>query len=163
MRIRAEVIVVFLLLISLPGAIVAAETQISQATPGDVAPPFRLRTSVASNGRGYVVAWEATADVGNDVMSIYIRVLGADGVPLRSSPTLLGSGREPRAVWNGREYLVVWGITSPTTGSLPTPSVVGMRLREDGSLIDLQPVTLVSEVNPFSSLTTVAWNGSEYL
>jgi hypothetical protein len=163
MKIRAGVVVVLFLLISLSSAYAATELEISGRTPGDLAPPYRLRTSVASNGRGYVVAWEATADAQSDVTSIYIRVLGADGVPLRPSPTLLGLGREPRTAWNGREYLVVWGITSPTTGSLPTPSVVGMRLREDGSLIDLQPVTLVSEMNPFSDMTTVAWNGSEYL
>jgi hypothetical protein len=162
MRIRAGVVVLFFLAIS-PFAYAATEQEISLRTPGDVAPPIRLRTSVASNGRGYVVAWEATADANSDVTSIYIRVLGADGVPLRPYPTLLGLGREPRTAWNGREYLVVWGITSRTTGSLPTPSVVGMRLREDGSLIDLQPVTLVSEMNPFSEFTTVAWNGSEYL
>jgi hypothetical protein len=161
MKIRPGVAVVFLLLTIVPSAI--AEIQISQLTLGDVAPPHRLRTSVASNGRGYVVAWEATADATSDVTSIYVRVLGADGVALRPSPTLLGSGREPRAAWNGSEYLVVWGITSPTSGSLPTPSVAGMRLREDGSLIDLQPVTLASEVNPFSEIATVAWNGSEYL
>lgn len=162
MTIRAGVVVLFLLTIS-PFAYAATEQEISLRTPGDVAPPIRLRTSVVSNGRGYVVAWEATADANSDVTSIYIRVLGADGVPLRPYPTLLGLGREPRMAWNGREYLVVWGITSRTTGSLPTPSVVGMRLREDGSLIDLQPVTLVSEMNPFSEFTTVAWNGSEYL
>jgi hypothetical protein len=162
MKIRAGLVVVLLLLTSLP-CLIAAETQISQSTIADVAPPYRLRTSVSTNGRGYVVAWEATADENSDVRSIYIRVLGADGVPLRPSPTLLGSGREPRAVWNGREYLVVWGITTRTFGTIPTPSVVGTRLREDGSLIDPQPVTLVNEVNPFSYLTTVTWNGSEYL
>jgi len=41
--------------------------------------------------------------------------------------------------------------------------VVGVRVREDGSPIDAQPVTLVSEVNPFSYLTTVVWSGSQYL
>ncbi|MGA8809783.1 MAG: hypothetical protein WB973_18075 [Thermoanaerobaculia bacterium] len=162
MKIRAAVVVLFLLAI-LPCAVAAIETPLSRVTPGDVAPPYRLRTSVASNGRGYVVMWEAAADPNDDVRSIYVRVLGADGVPLRPAPALIGSGREPRAVWNGREYLVVWGITSPTTGSLPRPSVVGMRLREDGSFIDPQPVTLVSEMNPFSERVTVAWNGSEYL
>src|SRR5438270_508379 len=162
MQNRDAFLAVLFFLTTLPCAI-AAETQISQSTSGDVAAPYRLRTSVASNGRGYLVAWEATADPNSDVRSIYIRVVGADGVALRPSPTLLGLGREPRAVWNGREYLVVWGITSPTAGSLPTPSVVGTRLREDGSLIDLQPVTLASEVNPFSERTAVVWNGSEYL
>lgn len=160
---RITGVTVVLLLAALSTGTAATEIQLSQTTLGDLAPPYRLRTSVASNERGYVVAWEATADPVADVTSIYIRVLGADGVPLRPFPTFLGLGREPRAVWNGHEYLVVWGITSPTSGPLFTPSVVGMRLREDGSLIDTQPVTLVSEVNPFSDLVAVAWNGSQYL
>ncbi|MEA2338529.1 MAG: hypothetical protein QOE82_2536, partial [Thermoanaerobaculia bacterium] len=163
MRIRAAVVVGLFLLTTLPSALAATETQLSQLTIGDFAPPYRLRTSVASNGRGYVVAWEAAAFPEAEVTTCYLRVLGADGVPLQPFPTVLGPGREPRVVWNGHEYLAVWGITSPTTGSLPTPSVVGMRVREDGTLIDTKPVTLVSEVNPFSYYTTVEWNGSQYL
>src|SRR5205807_10340530 len=91
MKKRDAFLVVLFFMISLPCT--AAETQLSQSTGGDVAPPNRLRTSVASNGRGYLVAWEATADPQSEVRSIYIRVLGADGVALRPSPTLLGLGR----------------------------------------------------------------------
>jgi hypothetical protein len=164
MKKRAGVVVVLFLLTSLPCAYAATQLiQLSQDTPGDLAPPYRLRTSVASNGRGYVVAWEATADPQSAVRSIYIRVLGADGVPLRPSPTLLGLGREPRVVWNGHEYLAIWGIMATATGPLPAPSVMGVRLREDGSLIDAKPVTIVSEENPASSNITVEWNGSQYL
>ncbi|HSY49050.1 MAG TPA: hypothetical protein VLC46_09575 [Thermoanaerobaculia bacterium] len=143
----------------------ASETQLSQTTPDPKvsALPNRLRTSVASSGRGYLVAWEATADVSSDTTTIYIRALDADGVPAQPSAVLLGLGREPRIAWNGHEYLVVWGITTPTSGPLPTPSVVGVRVREDGSLIDAQPVTIISEVNPFSTTTTVVWSGSQYL
>jgi hypothetical protein len=163
MKNRAGIAVVLFLLTILPSVHAATELQLSQQTLGDLAPPYRLRTSVASNGRGYVVAWEATADSQSAVTSIYIRALGADGVPLRPYPTLLGLGREPHVVWNGHEYLAVWGITSGLRGPLPSPSVVGMRLREDGSLIDTNPVTIVSESNPFSSQTTLDWNGSQYL
>ena len=163
MKNRTGVLVVLFLLTSF-SAMAATEIQISHSpTLGDFAPPIRLRTSVASNGRGYVVAWEAAKVATDDVTDIYIRVLGPDGVPLRPFPTLLGSGREPRVVWNGHEYLVVWGITSGVTGREPTPSVVGMRLREDGTLIDAKPVTLISEENPFSYYTSVEWNGSQYL
>jgi hypothetical protein len=163
MKTRIGIVIVFLLLTILPVASAATEVLLSQQTLGDFAPPYRLRTSVASNGRGYVVAWEATADVESDVTSIYVRVLGGDGAPTRPSPTLLGLGREPRAVWNGHEYLVVWGITSAARGPLPSPSVVGVRLREDGTQIDAAPVTLISESNPFSTMTTIEWNGSQYL
>jgi hypothetical protein len=157
-------IVLFFLLITLLSAIADAQiVQLSLDTLGDVAPPYRLRTSVASNGRGYVVAWEATADVESDVTSIYIRVLGPDGVPLRPSPTFLGLGREPRVVWNGHEYLAAWGITAGDRGPLPSPSVVGVRVREDGSLIDASPVTIISESNPFSTEITLDWTGSQYL
>jgi len=158
------VLVVLFLLLSLPSALSAGEIyQFAQELVGDVAPPYRLRTSVASNGRGYVVAWEATSDAKSDVTSIYIRVLGPDGIPLRPSPTFLGLGREPRVVWNGHEYLAVWGISSGLRGPLNSPTVVGMRLREDGSLIDTNPVTIISESNPFSTQTTLDWTGSRYL
>ena len=165
MKNRAGVLVVILFLTTLlPAAIAEAQTiQLSQETLYDLAPPYRFRTSIATNGRGYVVAWEATPDPANEVRSIYIRVLGADGVPLRPSPTLLGSGREPRVVWNGHEYLAAWGITSSTSGPLATPSVVGVRLREDGSLIDATPITIITETNPFSTELTLDWNGSQYL
>src|SRR4051812_42058144 len=102
MKIRDGVVVVVLFVLTiLPSAYAATELQLSQTVAGDLAPPYRLRTSVASSDRGYLVGWEATADAASAVTSIYIRVLGADGVPLRPSPTLLGLGREPRAVWNG--------------------------------------------------------------
>jgi len=164
MKTRAGVVVVLFLLTILPSAYAATQLlQLSQNSLGDLAPSYRFRTSVASNGRGYVVAWEATEDPQSAVRSIYIRVLGADGVPVRPSPTLLGSGREPRVVWNGHEYLAAWGISSGLKGPLSSPSVVGVRVREDGSLIDASPVTLVSESNPFSTQMTLDWNGSQYL
>ena len=46
---------------------------------------------------------------------------------------------------------------------LPTPSLVGIRVREDGTLIDPAPVTLIAEVNPFSYVASVTWSGSQYL
>src|SRR3954447_2321913 len=162
MKIRAGAVLFFLAALHcVMGA--AQPLQLSQTSAGDLAPQYRLRTSVASNGRGYLVGWEATADVASDVTSIYIRALGPDGVPLRSSPTLLGQGREPRAAWDGHEYLVVWGITSGLRGPLPSPSVVGVRVREDGSAIDANPVTIISETNPFSTQTMVDWNGRQYV
>src|SRR5260370_37694754 len=117
---RTLVVVALFLLTSLQSAHAATEIQLSQPSIGDLAPSTRLMTSVASNGRGYMVAWEASAGSGDEVTSIYIRALGADGVPLGPFPTFLGMGREPRAVWNGHEYLLGWGITSHTTGALFT-------------------------------------------
>jgi len=153
-------VVALLVLAVLPCAHAASETQISQAVPDPV--PNRLRLHAASSGSGYLIAWEEAATVDPDVSTIRIRAIDSAGVPL-GTPTALGTGQEPRVVWNGHEYLVVWGITTPTVGPELTPSVVGVRVREDGSLIDAQPVTLVAESNPFSFITTVDWNGSQYL
>jgi len=168
MRSSALVTVVVLLFIAITSTQAATEIQISQLQGLPDSTPFRLITSVASSGNGYLVAWGATTTSNSTVyfdppMTIYVRVLGADGAPAQPSAIALGKGQQPAVTWNGHEYLVVWGNTSPTTGLLPTPSAVGVRVREDGSLIDPQPVTLVSEVNPFSYLSTVVWSGSQYL
>jgi len=167
MKTRGGIVVVLFLLTILPTVNAATETQISQTVIDPE--PFRTRTVVASSGNGYLVAWGAVG-LGsreniftNPPMTIYIRAVGADGIPLQQSATAVGKGELPSIAWNGQEYLVVWGITSPTSGSLPTPSLVGIRVREDGTLIDPVPVTLIAEVNPFSYLASVAWSGSQYL
>lgn len=163
---RALAVVALLLLIALPSAHAGTETQISLSAADPV--PYRFSTAVASSGNGYLVAWGATAASSLDVlqntgMTIYIRAVGADGTPTQPFATAVGTGQLPSIAWNGHEYLVVWGITSPTTGLLPTPSVVGVRVREDGTLIDSAPITLIAEVNPFSYLTTCVWSGSQYM
>jgi hypothetical protein len=154
-------VVALLVLAVLPCAHAATETQISQTVPDPV--PNRVRLHAASSGNGYLIAWEEAAIPYPDLSTIRIRAIDAAGVPLGTSAIAIGTGQEPRIVWNGHEYLVVWGVTTPTVGPGITPSVVGVRVREDGSLIDAQPVTLIAESNPFSDVTTVDWNGSEYL
>ena len=167
MKTRGGIIVVLFLLTILPIANGATETQISQTVIDPE--PFRTRTVVASSGNGYLVAWGAVGAGRNEdlhntpPMTIYIRAVGADGIPLQQSATAVGKGELPSIAWNGHEYLVVWGITTPTTGTLPTPSLVGIRVREDGTLIDPVPVTLIAEVNPYSYLASVTWSGSQYL
>jgi hypothetical protein len=163
---RTTAVITLLLLIALPSAHAATETQISLSAIDPV--PYRFSTAVASSGNGYLVAWGATVTSSLNVLqntgtTIYIRAVGADGTPTQPFATAVGTGQRPSIVWNGREYLVIWGITSPTTGSLPTPSVVGIRVREDGTLIDSAPVTVIAEVNPLSYETSCAWNGSQYI
>lgn len=158
---RASAVIVLFLLVGLPVAHAATETQISQSVL-DPTTPYRFRLHAASSGVGYLVAWEEATVQNSLLTTIRIRAIDAGGVPLGTSATTLGTGREPRIVWNGHEYFVVWGITTPTSGPGITPSVVGVRVREDGSLIDFQPVTLFAESNPYSNVTTVDWNGSQY-
>src|SRR4051794_37585108 len=165
-RARALLFVLLLLTI-LPIANAATETQISQAVIDPE--PFLTRTVAASSGNGYLVAWGAVRPGRNEdllnepPMTIYIRAVGGDGIPLQPFATAVGKGELPSIAWNGHEYLVVWGITTPTTGALPTPSLVGIRVREDGTLIDPAAVTLIAEVNPYSYLASVVWSGSQYL
>jgi hypothetical protein len=158
---RASAVIVLVLLIGLPVAQAATETQISQSVLDPTA-PYRFRLHASSSGSGYLIAWEEASVLNTGLTTIRIRAIDAAGVPLGTTTTL-GTGLEPRIVWNGHEYFVVWGITTPTGGPGITPSLVGVRVREDGSLIDSQPVTLFAESNPFSTVTTVDWNGSQYL
>ena len=159
MKSRAAAIVILFLVSS---ALAATETQISPGTPPATA-PFCLRDHAASSGRGYLIAWEEVTATDAETSTIRIRAISAAGVPIGDDAIAVGTGMEPRITLNGHEYLVVWGITATTGGTSFTPSIVGVRVREDGSLIDALPVTLVSEENPFSYYTTVDWSGSQYL
>jgi len=163
---RSSIVVVLFLLTSLQSARAATEIQIS--SPIFDSAPYRRATTVASSGAGYLAVWEASPNPKWDSIleppvTIYLSAIGADGVPLQPFPTAVGKGEDASVAWNGHEYLVVWGIDVSTAGPLLTPSIVGVRVREDGALIDPLPVPLVYEVNPYSYLTTIAWNGSEYL
>jgi len=166
MKTRGGIVVLFLLAI-LPIANAATETQVSLTVANPE--PFLTRTVVASSGNGYLVAWGSAAPGRNEAlinvppMTIYIRAVSADGIPLQPFATAVGRGESPSIAWNGHEYLVVWGITTPTTDPLPTPSLVGIRVREDGTFIDPVPVTLIAEVSPYSYVASVTWSGSQYL
>lgn len=161
MKSRAATAFLFLVT-AISAARAATETQLSPLTPPATA-PYRFRLHAASSGRGYLLAWEEATVADPETSTIRIRAIDAAGVPIGDNATAVGTGMEPRITWNGSEYLVVWGITATTSGSEFTPSVAGVRVREDGSLIDAQPVALVSEVNPFSYFTTADWSGSQYL
>jgi hypothetical protein len=154
-----------LLLFAVTASSAVTETFLAQSSDPR---PHRVRTAIASSGSGFLVVWAASASPVKNVLhdpslTIYMRALGADGVPTQPFALPIGTGQRPSVAWNGHEYLVVWGITVPTSGLIPSPSVVALRVRADGSLIDPEPVTLISEVNPFSYSTTVVWSGSQYL
>ncbi|HEX7680750.1 MAG TPA: hypothetical protein VF713_21625, partial [Thermoanaerobaculia bacterium] len=85
-----------LLLIALPSAHAATETQISLSAIDPV--PYRFSTAVASSGNGYLVAWGATVTSSLNVlketgMTIYIRAVGADGTPTQPFATAVGTGQ----------------------------------------------------------------------
>lgn len=127
-------------------------------------PSFRFGTAVASNGHGYLVAWEARKMEYWPPGTIMIRAFDEAGRPLQPVATALGGGVAPSIAWNGREYLVVFGELGSRFGStVPLPVAVMTRIAEDGTPIDQTPVVMTKQFNSYTRSTSVAWNGTAYL
>jgi hypothetical protein len=81
--------------------------------------------SVASNGNGYLVAWQDCRDCDSGLDRgpvISVRLLASDGTP--QAAELLVSGGDatpPQAAYAGGTYLVVWTDNGARTGALMTP------------------------------------------
>lgn len=144
----------------------SVETPMSRPVFGPAGDPhYRLSIAAASNGSGYLLAWEdRSMEAWPQSSEITIRALDASGGPLTPASTRLGFNAGPSIAWNGNEYLVVWGRVYSRFGTMSElPSIEAMRVRADGTPIDSQPVVLAVESNAFVTSTHVAWNGSEYL
>jgi MYXO-CTERM domain-containing protein len=89
---------------------------------------FAVQTSVASDGTGYLVAWD-DAQLRHILAS---RVV--DGRPLDGAGLEIGNASNsarPTVAWDGSRYLVVWVETSPPTTDR---HAVGVRVDPDGAI-----------------------------
>ena len=94
--------------------------------PVAVGPGTQCRPVVASDGSGFLVAWQSAR--GREAYAIHAVRLGADGKVLDKAPLALGTGRSPAVAFGGGKYLVVWdaghgrrrpvveGVLAPPTG-----------------------------------------------
>jgi hypothetical protein len=123
--------------------------------------------SVASDGTGWLVAWQddRNAATGDDVYALRI---GANGVPLDASamPISLASGdqTDPAVASNGTDYLVAW--SDPRGGG--DSVLYGARLQGDGTLLDGpadgdEGALLIGGGGGAERFAAVASDGTDYL
>lgn len=135
-----------------------------------VAPP-RIGTSsnakyvfdpdVAAGPQSYLVAW-AEGLAAPYATAIDIRLYGSDLSPRqRTSVRISNQGSTPRAVWNGTDYLLAWGIAISRFNSFPTPAIETVHVREDGSIVPNSQRTFFPQVNAVR-INGMAFNGSRY-
>jgi hypothetical protein len=72
---------------------------------GDVEDRTDFVTSVVSNGTGWLVAWESDSLVHTVRTSRVQRDGTVDGTP---AGTIVATGRESKAVWDGARYAIAW-------------------------------------------------------
>jgi hypothetical protein len=126
-------------------------------------PEYRLRPQLAAGASTVLAVWEERTNTFYDQTGrIVFRLYDAAGVPRAAAATSLGIGADPQVVWNGSDYLVVWGVPISRFGApIDIPDAVAMHVSEDGRVAETQPVVLHN--SRFTGAPRIAWNGSEYL
>lgn len=117
---------------------------------------------VASNGSGFLVAWEDSRNAisPNYYTDIYGAIVSASGVVTPTSPAInqsTGNQRRPRAASNGSGYLVVW--EDYRAGN---PKTYAARVTNTGSNQDASGITLPA-TSTYQTLPEVCYGGGNYL
>ncbi len=121
----------------------------------------KYRPVAASNGTGYLVAWEDTRAGGLDV---YARRLDASGtLPVDAAAFLVSAAPAEQTnlavASNGEDYLAVW----EDYGLSPDASIAGARIRgSDGAVLDPVGIILTSAPN-YQIFPAIASSGGDYL
>lgn len=133
----------------------AGEPRTATATLGIGAAP-----RVASNGRDWLVVWQGP-NYGTSPYSDILTTIVTEGGSI-ASPNGLRTEQsdalriEPKVLWNGREFVVIW---TQYVGS-NTALVRGVRVSANGALLgDVK--TLIDGRGVGTA--NIAWNGKEYL
>jgi hypothetical protein len=112
---------------------------------------------VASDGNQYLVVWEALRATGTDIhgarVSTQGTVLDRRGIVISRAG---GSQRVPQVVWNGSQFMVLWGDNRSATSS----DVYGARLDSSGTLQDRAGVLALAGVG---GLSEAAWGDTSLL
>jgi hypothetical protein len=127
----------------------------------------QLLASVASNGRGFLVAWTDYRSSGNpsdtippppaDVYAARVTsqgvVLDPTGIPIAAGPD---DENTPALTSDGSDYFVVYQV------GYYDSDLYGRRIRGDGTLLDLGPIA-VSTAAGSQRLASVGWDGTNYV
>ncbi|MEZ4397296.1 MAG: FlgD immunoglobulin-like domain containing protein [Candidatus Krumholzibacteriia bacterium] len=144
--------------------------------PGDllVGPAAGDQTdpAIAPGGSGFLAVWadarsslgDASGDGGTG-RDIYAARLDADGQLIDSTPLVLthafADQYDPRAVWNGSAWLVLWTGTEPYA-QYERHFVEGVRVAADGTLLDAAPMLLWDEGGVEDDFRGAASDGSDW-
>ena len=114
--------------------------------------------SIAWDGDQYFSVWEhcCGGTTGND---IHGRFFDADGAPIGPEVAISSAithESEPRIVFDGTRFLVVWREISGGARSLRAA-----RVATDGTVLDATPVTVASGLNPQDH--EVVWDGTTFV
>lgn len=120
------------------------------------------RPVAASNGAGYLVAWEDGRSGSTDT---YVGRVASDGAVLDPSGTPVGTRAnaqwQPNAASNGSTYLVVW---YDRRGGVSAGHLYATRLLPDGSVLDRSGILLATTISSSAwPAPAVASDGADYL
>ena len=134
---------------------------------GDQTQPF-----VAEGGGGFLAVWADTRSglaepdgSGGTGSDIYAARLDADGELIDPTPIRITGAPadqfDPRALWNGESWLVLWSSTQPY-GPYFTHFIEGVRLSGSGEVLDNAPMELWSEGGIADDFKGGASNGQDW-
>ena len=121
-----------------------------------VAPDYQTLPSVASNGTGYLVAWQdpRTTDIYAGRMNLTGGVLDPNGFMISPAPN---SEQEVAMAFDGTNYLAVWQDNRGQSVDL-----YGIRVSANGTVLD-PSAFVISNAMGNQLLPSVAFDGTNYL
>ena len=121
-----------------------------------VAPDYQTLPSVATNGTGYLVAWQdpRTTDIYAGRMNLTGGVLDPNGFMISPAPN---SEQEVAMAFDGTNYLVVWQDNRGQSVDL-----YGIRVSANGTVLD-PSAFVISNAMGNQLLPSVAFDGTNYL
>jgi hypothetical protein len=123
------------------------------------AAPYQFSPSLAWNGKTFLVVWgEARLDHSSEIYGARVdadgAVLDGTGIPIASTSSLQF---DPKVVWSGTRFLVVWTVFHNGTGY----DISGARVTSAGSVLDPGGIAISTASNS-QNYADVAWDGSNY-
>lgn len=154
------------LLALVPALLSAAEIPISETTYGPARrhAELRLLPAVAAGDEVDLVTWEERVmGAWPHTSTVMVRTFDRDGRPRQAAQIPIATGVTPRAVWNGEEFLLTYGIYISRFGApIPVPAVAAVHVTIDG-VVRGPRHTLLKSVGPSGFVTGLAWDGAHYL
>jgi hypothetical protein len=121
--------------------------------------------SVVSDGADFLVVWEDTRSGNSDIYGARVTSAGTlldnNGICVSG---FVESQSDPKAAWNGRDYLVVWTDSRNWTGGVADTrlDIYGTRVAQDGVVREPNGIPICTAAF-YQDQPTVASNGKDFL